>query len=106
MGDYDGDGRLDVFTTGVGHNHLYRNEGGTFRDVTERAGVRGAADQWTTSAGFFDYDRDGDLDLFVCNYLVITSYSIHYTKLYEPLVESLRSCLRKSGRCRACPVTK
>jgi hypothetical protein len=68
-GDYDADGRVDLFTTGVGQNRLYRNTGAGFEDVTLSAGVGGEADRWTTSAGFFDYDRDGDLDLFVCNYV-------------------------------------
>jgi hypothetical protein len=69
VGDYDGDGRVDVFITAVGANHLFRNTGGQFEEVTESAGVAGAPDAWSTSAGFFDYDNDGDLDLFVCNYI-------------------------------------
>ncbi|MGB5621381.1 MAG: VCBS repeat-containing protein, partial [Gammaproteobacteria bacterium] len=69
-GDYDGDGRIDLFLTAVGHNRLLRNvDGAHFKDVTEAAGVAGAADSWSTSAAFFDYDRDGDLDLFVVNYV-------------------------------------
>ncbi len=69
-GDYDGDGRTDLFLTAVGHNRLLRNvDGAHFKDVTEAAGVAGAADSWSTSAAFFDYDRDGDLDLFVVNYV-------------------------------------
>ncbi|MEX1024564.1 MAG: CRTAC1 family protein [Planctomycetota bacterium] len=69
VGDFDGDGRVDVFTTGVGENHLYQNGADGFRDVTASARVAGDASQWTTSAGFFDYDKDGDLDLFVCRYV-------------------------------------
>jgi hypothetical protein len=70
VGDYDNDGRVDVFVTAVGKNRLFHNEGaGKFRDVTESAGVGGVEDQWSTSAGWFDYDNDGDLDLFVCNYV-------------------------------------
>lgn len=69
-GDYDGDGRVDVFLTAVGPNRLFHNEGGgKFRDVTVEAGVKGDDRQWTTSCGWFDYDNDGDLDLFVCNYV-------------------------------------
>ncbi len=69
-GDFDNDGRVDVFLTAVGSNHLYRNQGnGHFRDVTDAAGVGGDPDQWSTSAVFVDIDRDGDLDLFVANYV-------------------------------------
>src|ERR1044071_4571092 len=69
VGDYDNDGLVDVFITGVGGNHLFRNEGhGKFREVTETAGVNGAPDGWSTSAAWIDYDNDGKLDLFVCNY--------------------------------------
>jgi hypothetical protein len=70
VGDFDNDGQVDVFLTGVGGNRLFRNEGrGKFRDVTSQAGVGGAADGWSTSAAWIDYDRDGRLDLFVCNYV-------------------------------------
>ena len=68
-GDYDGDGRVDLFVTGVGTNHLFRNTGSGFVDVTAEAGVAGSEEQWTTSAGFFDLEGDGDLDLFVCRYV-------------------------------------
>jgi hypothetical protein len=68
VGDYDNDGRPDLYVTGFGHNHLYHNEGdGTFKDVTEAAGV--GAGGWSTGAAFFDYDSDGRLDLVVARYL-------------------------------------
>lgn len=68
--DYDGDGFVDVFLTQVGPNRLFRNLGdGRFKDVSAAAGVTGAADAWSTAATFFDYDRDGDLDLYVGNYV-------------------------------------
>ncbi len=71
LGDYDNDGRVDLFVSALGSNHLYHNEGnGKFREVTDQAGVAGEDQQWSTSCGWFDYDRDGDLDLFVCNYVV------------------------------------
>jgi hypothetical protein len=70
IGDADGDGRPDLFLTAVGRNRLLRNlGGGRFEDITESAGVAGDPDSWSTSAAFLDYDRDGDLDLFVANYV-------------------------------------
>ncbi|ELP31115.1 CRTAC1 family protein [Rhodopirellula baltica] len=70
VGDYDQDGLVDVFISAVGTNRLFRNVGeGKFEDTTETAGVGGEEDRWSTSSGWFDYDNDGDLDLFVCNYV-------------------------------------
>jgi hypothetical protein len=70
VGDYDGDGRRDLFVTAVGANRLYHNlGGGRFADVTDAAGVAGDPDRWSSAAAFLDYDRDGDLDLFVANYV-------------------------------------
>jgi hypothetical protein len=69
-GDYDNDGLPDVFITAVGENHLFHNLGnGRFSDVTAQAGLAGAASQWSTGAAWIDYDNDGKLDLFVCNYV-------------------------------------
>ena len=69
VGDYDGDGHVDAYVTALGGNRMMRNVGGRFVDVTAAVGVAGSADAWSTGAAFFDYDRDGDLDLFVCNYV-------------------------------------
>jgi hypothetical protein len=68
-GDFDADGWVDLFVTTLKGNRLFRNEQGLFRDVTETAGVAGREDRWSTGAAFLDYDRDGDLDLFVLNYV-------------------------------------
>ncbi|MFM7072349.1 MAG: CRTAC1 family protein [Planctomycetota bacterium] len=69
VGDYDGDGRIDLFFANLGPNRLYRNLGdGRFQDMTQAAGVAGRTEDWSTSCAFFDLDRDGDLDLFVANY--------------------------------------
>jgi len=70
VGDVDNDGFLDLYVTGYGPNVLYRNNGnGTFTDITAKAGVAGLPTEWSTSAGFFDFDKDGFLDLYVANYL-------------------------------------
>ncbi|MCB9853506.1 MAG: CRTAC1 family protein [Phycisphaerales bacterium] len=68
-GDYDNDGDIDIFVTAVGENRLLRNDDGFFTDVTATAGVAGDEKDWSTGAAFFDADNDGDLDLFVCNYI-------------------------------------
>jgi hypothetical protein len=66
--DYDNDGRVDIYLTALGGNHLLHNlGGGRFADVTEKAGVGNGG--FSTSAAFFDYDKDGKLDLFVANYV-------------------------------------
>jgi enediyne biosynthesis protein E4 len=67
-GDYDNDGRVDLYVTNAGPNVLYRNAGnGAFIDVTRRA--RAGSELWSTGCAFADLDRDGDLDLFVTNYV-------------------------------------
>jgi len=69
VGDYNNDGFPDVLITCVGQNRLFQNTGkGTFVDVTRKSGLFGRQ-AFSTSATWFDYDRDGLLDLFVCNYV-------------------------------------
>jgi len=74
VGDYDNDGRTDIYTVGVTRNHLYHNNGdGTFSDVTDKAGVSGGVyngkKMWSVAAAWVDYNNDGRLDLFVSNYV-------------------------------------
>lgn len=77
VADFDNDGHPDLFLSCLGPNHLYHNRGnGTFEDVTQAAGVAGNPVEpggvrwkWSTSAAWFDYDRDGKLDLYVANYV-------------------------------------
>ena len=69
VGDYNNDGFTDILITCVGQNRLLQNTGkGTFADVTKASGL-GGRQAFSTSAVWFDYDRDGLLDLFVCNYV-------------------------------------
>jgi len=91
-GDFDNDGRTDLYVTNVGPNVLLRNLGnGRFEDVTSKAGV--GVGGWSASAIFFDYDLDGDLDLFVTNYLNWT-------------VELEVECFDKAGRLNYCGPAK
>jgi hypothetical protein len=82
VGDYDNDGDPDIYVTAFGPNLLYRNDGdGTFTDVTASAGVGDPA--WSASATFADIDLDGDLDLYVSNYV---EYDLDAD--YPPCIES------------------
>jgi hypothetical protein len=90
VGDYDGDGLPDLYLTALGPNALYRNRGdGTFEDVTARAAVE--EPRWSASAAFADLDGDGDLDLFVTNYLDASSN---------------RPCFEPAGARDYCPPTR
>src|SRR5260370_1248964 len=72
IGDFDNDGRDDIYITALEGDRLFHNEGGgKFRDVTAGSGIRNA--NFGTSAAWLDYDRDGKLDLFVANYVQWTA---------------------------------
>jgi hypothetical protein len=72
VGDYDNDGDLDLYVTAIGGGYLFRNDGkGHFEDVTKAANAQGPHG-WLTGTAFLDIDNDGDLDLFIANYITWT----------------------------------
>jgi hypothetical protein len=86
-GDYDGDGRLDLYVTNWGPNLLFRNRpDGTFEEVGAGAGV--AAGGWSTGCTFFDADADGDLDLYVARYVETT---------WDDVVRAQRTLVWRNG---------
>ncbi len=81
VGDFDNDGFDDLFVTALGQSHLFHNNGnGTFTDVTKPAGMWGP-NEFSTSAAWVDYDRDGKLDLVVANYVQWTTQTDLYCTL-------------------------
>ena len=81
VGDYNNDGCDDIFISALGQSHLFRNNcNGTFTDVTKKAGLWGH-DEFSTSAAWLDYDRDGQLDLLVANYVQWTPKTDIYCTL-------------------------
>ena len=81
VGDFDNDGFDDLFVSALGQSHLFHNNGnGTFTDVTKSAGMWGPQ-EFSTSAAWVDYDRDGELDLVVANYVRWTEQTDLYCTL-------------------------
>ena len=86
-GDFDDDGRLDLYVTNWGPNFLFRNQGdGSFAEVAAQAGV--AASGWSTGCSFFDADADGDLDLYVARYVETT---------WDDVVRAQRTLVWRNG---------
>ena len=96
VGDYDNDGYPDIYVTGFPQSALFHNNGdGTFTDITEKAGVKNAG-RWSACGVWFDYDRDGYLDLLACNYTALSfenPKNCQFTE-YAPIVtrKSIRDC--------------
>jgi hypothetical protein len=89
VGDYDNDGFDDLYVTAYGHNHLFHNQGdGTFRDVSKESGTGGSGKEWGTGCAFIDYDRDGQLDLVVANY-------VHFDLATTPAPGAEAGCMWK-----------
>jgi len=89
VGDYDNDGYDDLFCCFLGHNRLFHNNGnGTFTDVTRKAGLYQEHGRWGAGCSFLDYDRDGHLDLFVCNYVKLDPDHIENV----PITSSKATC--------------
>jgi hypothetical protein len=81
VGDYDNDGWDDLFCCFWGHNILFHNNGnGTFTDMTHKAGLYREKGRWGSGCTFLDFDRDGHLDLFVCNYITLDPDTIPSAK--------------------------
>ncbi len=97
-GDYDNDGDPDLVVTGIGPDQLFRNEAnGTFANITQTAGIAGDNTENTTSAVWWDYDLDGDLDLYISAWIGVN-------RMYENLGNdqfadvTLSAALNDSGR--------
>jgi enediyne biosynthesis protein E4 len=98
VGDYDNDGRPDLYVSNFGVSRLYHNEGnGKFTDVAEKVGV--ARRGWSTGASWGDYDRDGLLDLFVPGYV-----EINFAQLPPSPAEASKKAIASLCQFRGVPV--
>jgi hypothetical protein len=99
VGDWNNDGFPDLLITCVGQNRLFRNTGkGTFVDVTKASGLGGRS-AFSTSALWFDFDRDGLLDLFVCNYV---KWSAEHDVFCTADGKQKSYCTPEAYRCDTC----
>jgi len=88
--DYDNDSYPDLFVSNYGPNQLFHNNGDNkFTDVTEEAGIAGGATYLSTGAVWFDYDLDGDLDIYVCNWKNFNDQADHKNWLYENIGDGI-----------------
>jgi tetratricopeptide (TPR) repeat protein len=96
-GDFDADGRIDLFLTGVGSNRLYRNVGGRFEDVTTQAGIT-APPAVSLTARWLDLDQDGDLDLYIVNHAAATEADACFGGRPEPPAGMPNAAFRNDGK--------
>jgi tetratricopeptide (TPR) repeat protein len=100
-GDFDADGRVDLFLTGLGDNRLYRNEGSVdFKDVTNHAGIADPR-SLSLSARWLDLDQDGDLDLYIVNYTDLAHLDDAFTGRIPPGLPN--AAFRNDGKPRPVP---
>ena len=101
VADYDNDGLPDIYLSNFGANVLYQNNGdGTFSDVAQKSGTAAADPKVGAGAAFLDIDGDGELDLFVANYLQF-AWEKHGTRLWNgvPAYTAARSSTRSAPAC-------
>lgn len=91
VGDYDNDGFDDIYVTGYGHNRLFHNQrNGTFKEVAGASNVAGSGAEWGTGCAFIDYDRDGNLDIVVADY-------VRFDLAKTPLPGAVAGCMWKGA---------
>jgi tetratricopeptide (TPR) repeat protein len=96
-GDFDADGLIDLFLTGVGSNRLYRNGGGRFRDVTQQSGIVDVA-AVSLTARWLDLDQDGDLDLYVVNHAAAEEAEVCFAGRFNGPTGMRNAAYRNDGK--------